>query len=49
MKTQTITFSKSATILKCCFIAMCIALVITACSKVTPQEFLQNIMDWDSI
>jgi hypothetical protein len=52
MKTQThqvITFSKTATILKCCAIAFIIACAISLAGKVSLHEFVSNILEWDSI
>ena len=49
MKTQTLTFSKTSAILKCCLVALSIACIISAAGKVNAHEFMQNIMDWDCI
>jgi len=49
MKAQILTFSKTSAILKCCLIAFCIACIISTVGKVSLHEFIQNIMDWESI
>jgi len=53
MKTQTqnrtVTFSKTATILKCCAIAFIIACAISLAGKISLHEFINNILEWDSI
>lgn len=49
MKTQTVTFSKSLTILKCCFAAALIALTINIIGNVGIHQFIINIMDWNTI
>lgn len=49
MKAQILTFSKTSVIIKCCLIAFCIACIISALSTVNLHEFMQNIMDWESI
>jgi hypothetical protein len=46
---NTITFSKTATIVKCCAIAFLIACIISLAGKVSLHEFVNNILDWDSI
>lgn len=49
MKTHVITFSKTNMIIKCCVITVAIACAICAASKVDAHQFIQNILDWDSI
>ncbi|MCW3101915.1 MAG: hypothetical protein JWO09_355 [Bacteroidetes bacterium] len=53
MKTQTqqqvVTFSKTAAILKCCAIAFIIACAISLAGKISLHDFINNILEWDSI
>ncbi|HEX8515795.1 MAG TPA: hypothetical protein VF868_06305 [Bacteroidia bacterium] len=49
MNTQIITLSKNTTILKCCIVALIIASLISLSGKVTLQEFISNIMEWESM
>jgi hypothetical protein len=46
---QSITFSKAATILKCCAIAFLIGSVFSFSNQISIQEFITNILEWDSI
>jgi hypothetical protein len=49
MKSQTITFSKSRTIFKCCLAATLIAITVSMAGKIDVQQFIRNILDWDCI
>jgi hypothetical protein len=49
METQIITLSKSATIIKCCIIVLAIAMMISLSGTITLNEFISNILDWESI
>jgi hypothetical protein len=49
IQTQTITLSKGITIIKCCVIALIIACLISAGDKVSAREFVNNILEWESI
>jgi hypothetical protein len=46
---QIITYSKLITIIKCCIAALLIALAVSTEGKIDLQEFIQNILEWESI
>lgn len=50
METQTITrISKTRTIVLCCFITFMISATVSFASKVNIQEFVNNILVWNTI
>ena len=49
MKTQTLTLSKTATIIKCCAITATIAFVVCIAGKVNFHQFINNLLDWQII
>jgi hypothetical protein len=49
MKTETITLSKTKTLIHCCIVSVLIAATISVFGNISIHEFIQNILDWDSI
>jgi hypothetical protein len=49
MKTETITLSKTETIIKCCITAAIISFAVIIIGKTDMHQFALNVLDWDSI
>lgn len=51
MKTeaQIITYSKAIAIVKCCIAALLIACAMSMPGKIDLHQFIQNLLEWDSI